>query len=147
MLFKGTPELHFIHYSWVVIILLNTGLFNSIFSTYATYSFGTLLFRLSVNVTKSQCHNTWIIIIDVGVKCSVIFFDFIKTHFTKTILKNLILTLVRLKFSTRTFLYSLTGRTCHVGLFHPTISTAQYFWDPNILHETASINYSKQTCF
>ena len=52
--FKGTPKFYFTHYLCVVIILFNTGLCKSAFST---YSFGKLDFRLSVfSVIWIWCH-------------------------------------------------------------------------------------------
>ena len=42
---KGAPNLYFMYYSYVVVILFSTGLRKSVFST---YSFGKLVFRLSV---------------------------------------------------------------------------------------------------
>ena len=42
--FKGATKLYFKHYSCVVIILFNTGLYNSAFFT---YSFGKLVFWIS----------------------------------------------------------------------------------------------------
>ena len=67
---KGAAKSYLPHYSWVVIILSNTGLYKSVFST---YSFGKLVFCLSVLFVFTVCsqfdvlfknfHNICVIII------------------------------------------------------------------------------------
>ena len=54
---KGATKLHFTHYSCEVILLFNTGLFWSAFST---YFFGKLVFRLPMFDVFSVCSEVWI---------------------------------------------------------------------------------------
>ena len=105
--FKGARKSFFMHYSCVVIILFNTGLHKSVFST---YSFGKLVFCLSALFVFSSCSefdvifinycNICIIIIDItGVRYSVFLFSLMTSnlsnlweqiHITKTWLQHLI---------------------------------------------------------
>ena len=71
-LFKGAMKLYFTHYLCAVIILLNTILDRSAFST---YSFEKLVFRLSVISVFSArslfwfyLHNIYVIIVYVSVR-------------------------------------------------------------------------------
>ena len=77
-LFKGAMKLYFTHYLCAVIILLNTILDRSAFST---YSFEKLVFRLSVISVFSAhslfwfyLHNIYVIIVYISVRNSLILF-------------------------------------------------------------------------
>ena len=77
-IFKGAMKLYFTHYLCAVIILLNTILDRSAFST---YSFEKLVFRLSVISVFSAhslfwfyLHNIYVIIVYISVRNSLILF-------------------------------------------------------------------------
>ena len=77
-IFKGAMKLYFTHYLCAVIILLNTVLDRSAFST---YSFEKLVFRLSVISVFSAhslfwfyLHNIYVIIVYISVRNSLILF-------------------------------------------------------------------------
>ena len=61
----------FTHYSCVVIILFNTGLYKSVFST---YSFGKLFFCLSVLFVFSACSEFDVIFMNVCDICIIIIY-------------------------------------------------------------------------
>ena len=80
----------FTHYSCVLIILFNTDLNNSVFST---YSFGKLVFLLFVLSVFSVCsvfrihlqklYKIYMIIVYIGISYSVILFSLYKKQFVK----------------------------------------------------------------
>ena len=84
--FKGATKFYFTHYLHMVIILFNTGLYKSAFST---FSFGKLAFCISVapvfSVSSllfwircylhSRAYHICIIIVEIGVRWSVISFS------------------------------------------------------------------------
>ena len=86
--FQGAMKLYFRHYSCGVIILLNTGLDKSAFST---YSFGKLVFILFVFSAFSvflfylrKFYKIYLIIVFIDVSYSVILFSLYKNQFVKT---------------------------------------------------------------
>ena len=92
MLLKGATKLYFAHYLCGVIILFNTSLDKSAFST---YSFGKLVFRLSAFSMFPSCsvflfhlrqfyYNIYIIFVFIGVSYSMILFSLYKKQFVKT---------------------------------------------------------------
>ena len=94
-LFKGAMKLYFTHYLCAVIILLNTILDRSAFST---YSFEKLVFRLSVisvfsarSLFRFYLHNIYVIIVYVSVRTRWFCFYLMKKSYHKNkihILKN-----------------------------------------------------------
>ena len=86
--FKGATKLYFTRYSWLVIILFNTGLDKSAFFT---YSFGKLVFRLRAfsvfsasSVFRFHLNNIYITIVYISVRNSVILFSLNKKQSVKT---------------------------------------------------------------
>ena len=66
-IFKGTVKSYYKHYSFVVIILFNRGLYKSAFSTYSS---GKLIFGLWFRFYLYRLNNFCVSISDIYVRCS-----------------------------------------------------------------------------